>query len=171
VACSGGEEKTGTPTPTPAPVPGPTGTLPGIASTPTPLPTGTATPGPTGTFPGIVVTPTPLPTLSVTWSRVPHAEAALGAAGSQSMNSVTTGGPGLVAVGFDESGRNEDAAVWTSPDGIAWFRVPHDEAVFGGEGSQVMGSVIAGGPGLLAVGVEESGGNEDAAVWVAAAED
>ena len=32
-------------------------------------------------------------------------------------------------------------------------------------------SVVAGGPGLVAVGCNECGGEEDAAVWVAATED
>jgi hypothetical protein len=85
----------------------------------------------------------------INWSRVPHDEAVFGGEDDgyygQSMDSVTAGGPGLVAVGSDV-GR---AAVWTSPDGIAWSRVPHDEAVFGGAG---MSSVTAGGPGLVAVG-------------------
>jgi hypothetical protein len=65
------------------------------------------------------------------------------------MRSVVAGGPGLVAVGV---GDTSVAAVWTSVDGITWSRVPHDEAVFGGEGNQEMNSVTAGGPGLVAVG-------------------
>jgi hypothetical protein len=59
--------------------------------------------------------------------------------------------------------------VWTSPDGVAWSRVPDKEAVFGGEGIQSMVRVTAGRLGLVAVGVEISGG-PDAAVWVAATE-
>ena len=73
------------------------------------------------------------------------------------MSSVTVGGPGLVAVG--QEGVNSQgytgagsAMVWTSVDGMSWSRVPHDEAVFGGEGAQFMHSVSAGGPGLVAVG-------------------
>ena len=42
---------------------------------------------------------------------------------------------------------------------------PHDEAVFGGEDSQEMTSVTAGGPGLVAVGSDASGGVPDGAVW------
>jgi hypothetical protein len=59
-----------------------------------------------------------------------------------------------VAVGRDgRSGiEQSDAAVWTSVDGLTWSRVPHDEAVLGGEGRQRMLSVTAGGPGLVAVG-------------------
>ena len=94
----------------------------------------------------------------ITWSRVPH-EAVFGGedrelmgADRQSMESVTAGGPGLVAVGFEGSFSNSDAAVWTSPDGITWSRVPHDDEVFGGRFSQSMESVTAGGPGLVAVG-------------------
>jgi hypothetical protein len=93
----------------------------------------------------------------ITWSRVPHNEAVFGRDDGQWMWSVTTGGPGLVAVGFDSSG----AAVWTSVDGINWSRVPHNEAVFGvGE----MRSVTAGGPGLVAVGAPH-GANSHAVVW------
>ena len=83
------------------------------------------------------------------------------------MYSVTAGGPGLVAVGTD----GFHAAVWTSPDGITWSRVPHDEAVFGGEGVPSIESVTAGGPGLVAVGSDTSITHKGAAVWVAATED
>jgi hypothetical protein len=109
----------------------------------------------------------------ISWSRVRSDETVFSE--NTEMKSVTIGGPGLVAVGTDWSDGGS-AAVWTSPDGITWSRVPHDEAVFAGpdhDGSQEGGSVaiemddvIAGGPGLIAVGSEsqgvESGG---AAVW------
>jgi hypothetical protein len=101
---------------------------------------------------------------SLTWSRVPHDEAVFGGPFGQSMFDVTVGGPGLVAVG--ESGRpgDFDAAVWTSPDGITWSRVPHNEAVFGGIAYQGMLSVTVGGPGLVAVGSDGSH-DRSAAVW------
>jgi hypothetical protein len=95
----------------------------------------------------------------ITWTRV----------GDQplngSMSDVEVGGPGLVAVGVaDDNTRGGDAAVWTSGDGVTWSRVPHDEAVFGGEGTQIMHSVTVGGPGLVAVGAAEEG-SDAAAVW------
>ena len=86
------------------------------------------------------------------------------------MSSVTVGGPGLVAVGWDTMG----AAVWTSVDGITWSRVPHDEAVFGARPdlpALEMRSITAGGPGpggsrgkwsAPTFGATKS----DAAVWV-----
>jgi len=100
----------------------------------------------------------------LTWSRVPHDEAVFGGPGTQEMTSVTTGGPGLVAVGSDttEVGYETAAAVWTSVDGITWSRVPHDEAVFDGV---EMNSVTVGGPGLVAVGLVGPYGGRDAAVW------
>jgi hypothetical protein len=94
----------------------------------------------------------------ITWSRVPHDEAIFGGEGFQTMQSVTVGGPGLVAVGKDGPAGDQDAAVWTSSDGITWSRVPHDEEVFAG---QAMQSVTVGGPGLVAVGSDGLG----AAVW------
>ncbi len=99
------------------------------------------------------------------WSRIPDDEAVLGGAGNQMLGSVTSGGPGLVAVGWGESGGDQDAAVWTSPDGITWSRIPHDEAVLGGAGDQLMVDVTVGGPGLVAVGWDGPVGDQDAAVW------
>lgn len=103
-----------------------------------------------------------------TWSRVPHEDEVFGGAW---IEAVTVGGPGFVAVG-GTGGYNvhSDAAVWTSPDGITWSRVPHDESVFGGTNSYFMSDVTVGGPGLVAVG---SGGgigpwdhgDNHAAVW------
>ena len=68
------------------------------------------------------------------------------------MTSVTAGGPGLVAAGWD--GETGSGAVWTSVDGLTWSRVPHDSAELGD-------SLTVGGPGLVAVG--EAGGF--AVVW------
>jgi hypothetical protein len=113
----------------------------------------------------------------LTWARVPHDEAVFGGDGDQQMFSVTVGGPGLVAVGFDGpfGASRGNAAVWTSPDGLTWARVPDDEALFGGDGRQRMLSVTAGGPGLVAVGSDGHPQYEyanrldelaaDAAVW------
>jgi hypothetical protein len=77
------------------------------------------------------------------------------------LNSVTQGGPGLVAVGessqFAEVTRNlatadVRAVVFTSEDGQRWTRIPHDEALFGGSERATMKAVIEGGPGLVAIG-------------------
>ena len=48
----------------------------------------------------------------------------------------------------------------------AWSRIPHDEAVFGGDGEQNMFGATVGGPGLVAVGATGGWfGDGDAAVW------
>lgn len=112
----------------------------------------------------------------LTWERVPPDEEALGGSGDQSMRSVTAGGPGFVAVGSQTRDLDSDAAVWVSADGLNWERVPHDEAVFGGSRRQAMNAVVAGGPGLVAVGYDEQDAGFDdtgakateAAVWVSA---
>jgi hypothetical protein len=103
-----------------------------------------------------------------TWSRVAHDEAVFGGDGSQVMRSVVVGGPGLVAVGYGQSGDDFDAAVWTSADSATWSRVPHDEDIFGGNGNQFMFDVVAGGPGFVAVGADVSGGDADTAIWTSA---
>jgi len=105
----------------------------------------------------------------MSWSRVPHDEATFGGAGEQYMTSVIAGGPGLVAVGWDldPSGFDADAAVWTSPDGINWSRVPHDEEVFGGPSYQAMWGATASGSRVVAVGSSRSSQADDpiATVW------
>ena len=102
----------------------------------------------------------------LSWSRVPDDPSVFGGLGNQIMKSVIAGGPGLVAVGSDRPGSwSSVAAAWTSVDGVSWSRVPHDEAVFGGDGIQLMVSVIAGGPGLVAVGMAGAPLNFEAAVW------
>lgn len=85
-----------------------------------------------------------------TWTRVPYDEATFGT--DLSINAVTVGGPGLVAVGGVD--------VWLSPDGYTWNRIPRDPAVFHPITGDLRG-VIAGGPGLVAFG--ESAGTS--AVW------
>jgi hypothetical protein len=101
------------------------------------------------------------------WTRI-HDDAVFGRPGDLTIVSVTAGGPGLVAVGYEESVDYAGAAVWVSADGYAWTRVPYDEAAFGGAGDQRILSVSAGGPGLVAVGYDVSGDDSDGAVWVSA---
>jgi hypothetical protein len=119
----------------------------------------------------------------VNWTRVPHDAAIFGTGlvgndlwvPQTAMRDVIEGGPGLVAVGEEgvwggsENGTEYEstgvAVVWTSPDGINWTRVPHDEEVFGGEGFQKMSSVTVGGPGLVVVGEYELDNTGRALVW------
>lgn len=66
------------------------------------------------------------------------------------------GGPGLVAVGGGTSiarGQHVRAEVWLSNDGRTWKRIPDERTLNGA----VMTGVVAGGPGLIAVGNIEPG--------------
>jgi hypothetical protein len=109
-----------------------------------------------------------------TWSRVPHDEDVFATGGEsysagahqEQMLSVTAGGSGLVAVGFDSIDHcGWDSAVWTSPGGFTWSRVPDERGCFTtGFGSyDRMLSVTVGPSGLVAVGEEHYPGA--AAVW------
>ena len=53
----------------------------------------------------------------------------------------------------------------TATPSVTWSRIPRDETVLCGEGPQAMNSVIAGGPGLVAVGLGSLGGDADAGAW------
>ena len=119
----------------------------------------------------------------VNWTRVPHDAAILGTGlvgndlwvPQTAMRDVIEGGPGLVAVGEEgvwggsENGTVYEstgiAVVWTSPDGVTWTRVPHDEEVFGGAGFQKMSRVTLGGTGFVAVGEFELDNTGRALVW------
>lgn len=99
------------------------------------------------------------------WSRID--QDALRAAGEQQMNAVLPAGPGLVAVGTDDSGGGDDAAVWTSTDGRTWTRVPHVEATFGGRGAQRMSSLSVFAGTIIAAGYSETAaGDSNGAIWL-----
>lgn len=98
-----------------------------------------------------------------TWTRVPHDPDVFGSgihdgSGSGwSMEAVTVGGPGLVAVGTAPDG----PAAWTSPDGLTWTLVPRTDLP--GEGQML--DVVVGGPGLVAIGADQGWGGA-ASVWM-----
>jgi len=80
------------------------------------------------------------------------------------MADVTAFGDLLVAVGFAFSGSGTNAAVWTSANGTDWTRVAHDGTVFGGNGDQMMVSVVSSNGMLVVVGFDQPG-RGDSAVW------
>jgi hypothetical protein len=88
----------------------------------------------------------------LTWKAVRNSGS--GFAGGE-MIAVAAGGPGLVAVGRNESG----ATVWVSENGLSWTHVGGEVSTFR---DSAMNGVTAGGPGLVAVGREGS----RAAVWI-----
>ena len=109
----------------------------------------------------------------ITWSKHPFGPTS-GSWTAIGMWAITTGGPGFVAVGHgpapaecpqwpdcDTLVGSRGAWVWTSPDGFAWTRAPHDAAAFENSG---MSDVTAYGDTLVAVGGIEGTG-EGAVVW------
>jgi hypothetical protein len=122
----------------------------------------------------------------VTWTRVVDEEGVFGDAtestgmpGHQFINDVVTGPLGVVAVGADgiaigagDVATEHDAAVWLSKNGTVWQRIPHDAEVFGGEGTQIMHSVIQTSELVVAVGESDGQGaawaSSDGAAWAPA---
>lgn len=100
------------------------------------------------------------------WDPVPHDETVFGGIGDQLIWAITKTKSGYTAVGRDGSGGGLDGAVWTSPDGLSWTRVPAKEHVFGGDSSQEVKSLVETRSRLVATGW--SGGDDefDAAVWI-----
>ena len=124
------------------------------------------------------------------WSRVTPGSPDLIEGSGLGMFAVTAAGPGLVAVGSDLL--RDAGAVWTSTDGQDWARVPHDDEVFArlpevalalaeapspvsDSGSVQLSAVVAGGPGVVAVGEDGASAavwtSEDGLVWSRVAHD
>lgn len=94
-----------------------------------------------------------------TWQRAPHDPSVFGGRLSEGgvtiMRTIAPTARGFVAAGQAPSPENPsdgDAAVWTSEDGTTWSRVPADDRVFGGVGTQGVWALIADGPTILGVG-------------------
>lgn len=101
---------------------------------------------------------------ATTWRRVDSP--AFATSQAQEVAAVTGFGSGIVAAGAATEEGTDAAAFWTSPDGNTWDRVPHDEATFGGAGSDAVTVLLTAGDGLLALGRASPGKlDPDAAVW------
>lgn len=138
------------------------------ATTDTTLPntTSSATTAVSGSDPDSEATSLPT-TSAIAWERIDDPEAFDGGF----MNAVTTGGPGLVAVGTTYA--REDAAVWVSSDATDWERIASE--AFGGvpdgngvDGDQEMRDITTFGDLIVAVGSDEMQESRDvnAAVWL-----
>ncbi|MBI5157482.1 MAG: hypothetical protein HZA58_05640 [Acidimicrobiia bacterium] len=90
-----------------------------------------------------------------------------GGPGWQYITSIVAGPEGLVAAGGDivgAPGVDNDAAVWTSPDGMSWTRV--DDPDFRRERAQQISAITVGDQELVAVGYDTGpAGNRIPAVW------
>ncbi|HUF38080.1 MAG TPA: hypothetical protein VMN57_06125 [Anaerolineales bacterium] len=105
----------------------------------------------------------------VLWTRIRAGNGVFGDTNSQVMEDVIAVGDGFVAVGVEKTDAEVRGAVWTSPDGTAWQRVPHSEGSFGGTTRFTTLKAIAPlGSSLLAVGSVEPVDDidVDAAAWL-----
>jgi hypothetical protein len=89
-----------------------------------------------------------------------------GGPGAQGLTSCVAGPGGFLAAGHDSATGDEDAVLWTSPDGILWTRLDGPEV--GGEGTQSIADLVAlpDRSGYLAVGAASDRGVADVAVWL-----
>jgi hypothetical protein len=87
--------------------------------------------------------------------------------GQQELKAVTRVGDDLIAVGMSKVQTDFALRVWLSTDGgTSWRRSGDDSnAVFDPPGDQVAFSVTARNDTVIAVGIDESAGTTDAAVW------
>jgi hypothetical protein len=85
-----------------------------------------------------------------------------GANPGQSLISVTGGPDRFVAVGYATVRGDDDAAVWTSPDGTSWERAPTRSLHESGQ-QRMRGVSYVRDLGFVAVGID---GSNQAAVWI-----
>lgn len=101
---------------------------------------------------------------TVTWHRLDSP--AFGTSQAQEIATLASFRGGLVAGGAATENGTDAAAVWTSADGESWARVAHDEATFGGAGSDAINLLLPLPDGILALGRASPGKlDPDAAVW------
>ena len=90
----------------------------------------------------------------------------LPAVGSPRPMTLLGAGSTAVVLGAVADPDGDDAAVWTSLSGEPWERVASSEAVFGGDGAQVVLAAAQLGSDLVAVGTDtDDEGDVDAVVW------
>ena len=111
-----------------------------------------------------VTTAAPPAALPFRWEAA-VADGGFGGPGYQRMQDVASFSGGLVGVGADSG----SAAVWFSPDGLLWSRVPGNEAAFSDDLELFIIDVTAGAPGIVAVGQQwdrrGAVSDLDAAAW------
>jgi hypothetical protein len=122
-----------------------------------PAPEDGGTTGRQGSPSGLVARP------KLSWIPVPDVRNVLGGALNQAVAAVAEVDGTLVAVGHDESGGTDDAAVWTSSNATRWERIRSDAFVNSGE-ERMDGIAVLDGL-VVAVGAEVTGGDADAAAW------
>jgi DNA-binding SARP family transcriptional activator len=107
------------------------------------------------------------------WERVPESSDVFGGEGDQTMSVVTTSPLGLVAAGSEALGHDVNGAVWTSPDGLTWVRLPGDTPAMSPltdpSGRQDVRVLIPTETGFLALGAERRGRDLDADAWIGTA--
>jgi len=99
------------------------------------------------------------------WQRQTQSHDDLGGPEEQIMTSLVASDKGFVAVGWSTLRSDLDAQVWTSEDGMEWSRLGYNEAVFGGDGDQLLWGIELSEGTFIAVGRDDRGGGSDAAVW------
>ena len=100
------------------------------------------------------------------WVRV-AGTTALASDGDQQMSSVASAGTTFIAAGTSKgAGAGTDIAIWLSTDGTLWER--SRVASSDGDASEEIASLVTLRPDrILAAGSRGSGGNEQAAAWIA----
>jgi len=93
----------------------------------------------------------------LTWIRLPDDDEVFNGPWHQEMSAVIYGPNGFVAVGSseDDNGSSSVGAIWHSPNGIDWTRIPNDEALFGEyveDSWHGLWNVTYGDSGYVAVG-------------------
>ncbi|HZD24612.1 MAG TPA: sialidase family protein [Acidimicrobiia bacterium] len=98
----------------------------------------------------------------VSWSRVIDPD--LGGPGTQQMTGIAKWDRGLVAVGSSAlHDRDYDGQIWLSEDGSDWTVVTDPD--LGGPDNQHINTVVTAGPGLIAIGHSNDGGDLDVVIW------
>lgn len=100
------------------------------------------------------------------WQEQPAAEKIVTASAGARVWAMLAEGDNMYAAGSLGSGAAQQAAMWSTSDGLHWHRVTTAATAFAGPGSRVIYSLAALGNGLVAAGAVNRGSGWTAASWV-----
>lgn len=100
------------------------------------------------------------------WSELPGAEKVIGSTSGARVDALLVNGANVYAAGSVQPGATQQAAVWSSSDGLDWHLVASAATSFSGPGGMAIYSLAPLGAGLVAVGALDQSGTWVPASWI-----
>ena len=100
------------------------------------------------------------------WSELPSAEKVIGSSPDSRVNALIAEGDNIYAAGSVQPGADQQAALWTTSDGLNWRLVGSATSSFAGPEATAIYSLAPLGSGLVAVGAVDQASGWVPASWI-----